>query len=451
LKKIVSSLNEYGWTGIRFGAEQKARELADIGGLQVGRDGLSFNDISNGLGAAEAFFRDGDLFYFQTSHKELSHLGLTDPAELAYYLQTSGPRRLSGVTDAARTKNFETEIGIVSNKEDGLVSKLETFAKDVESASAKESVTISVTWSPQPSPASKIEALRSRFTKEGVTLNTRNAVLIDEEVAASEVLAEEANRLLLLEIKTTGFAREADILSKRGAKADQTKASLGALKSSGLIKSEYILQCRKSSALLVRVASQEELAASAVAQLPCATCSRKFQDELVSEGHSVSPLGKKMLDGSQWMTIWVTRRIVEAGVPLESIVWNIEESGDEVDIMIDLMGELWLVELKDREFGAGDAHPFNYRTARYRASRSFIISTAIVSSDAKRVFTESAQSSRSGYAGNSGSIQPKYIEGLSGVTSGFRSEVVRTATKVAASHLQIPQLLIGFKLVDLIK
>jgi len=57
---------------------------------------------------------------------------------------------------------------------------------------------------------------------------------------------------------------------------------------------------------------------------------------------------------------------------------------------------------------------------------------------------------RGGFAGSPGSSQPKYIEGLSGVSPAFHGEIVRVANKVANSHLQIPQLLTGFKLANLI-
>jgi len=75
------------------------------------------------------------------------------------------------------------------------------------------------------------------------------------------------------------------------------------------------------------------------------------------------------------MTVWVTSRLLDLGVPQEVILWNMEEAGEEVDIIVDFVGRTWIFELKDREFGAGDAYPFNYRKVRYRADEAVVVTT----------------------------------------------------------------------------
>lgn len=454
-EKILHGLKEHGWTGIKDAAEESARSLAQDSGIQVSQRGLSFTDfLQRGLGRAEVFFRDGDIYYFQCVAKDLPPLSMRDPDDLYYMLNTA--RRFIDTGESGRRRSERvTEVGIVSNGHEDLESKINALAKDVEAAasgvlSGGKAKGIEFSWSARPTPRSRIEDLRNRFAKEDVRLNLANAVLVENEVAAAEILENESNRSLLLEIKTAGFAREADILSKRGAKEGDTKNSLGALKGSGLIKTEYLLQCKKSNSLLVRVDTLQQLKDPSVSGLSCATCSRRFKDEYVSEGHSVSALGKAMIEGSRWMTVWVTKRIVDDGVPISSIVWNLEESGEEVDIMIDFMGELWLIELKDREFGAGDAHPFNYRTVRYSSNRDFIVSTARVSADAKRVFTELGGHGSFSRTSRPPSSQPVYIEGLDGVSPTFHREIMRVTAKVASARLQLPQLLTGFSLVDVI-
>jgi hypothetical protein len=72
------------------------------------------------------------------------------------------------------------------------------------------------------------------------------------------------------------------------------------------------------------------------------------------------------------MTIWVTHKLSELGVPSEAVLWNLSESGDEIDIVVEFLGQLWIFELKDREFGSGDAHPFNYRRVRYHAQKQLL-------------------------------------------------------------------------------
>ena len=452
-RKIVDELKMRNWTGIQVGAEEAARDLAKSGGMEASSNVLTLNTLLQApLGQAEVFFRDGDIYFFQVVSEGIPRVDPEDPDDLFYLM--SQARRISQMT---KREHKTAEIGIVSSADGNLAERLKLLADDIKAVTTRNPTSRhkqspDFNWSPTPSPHSRIDDLRNRFAKEDVRLNVANAELTEEKVSAAEILASDANRSLLLEIKTAGFAREADILARRGTKEEETKNSLDSLKAGGLIKTEYLLQCRKSSALLVRVDSIEQLNDSSVADLPCASCSRKFKEELVSEGHSISTLGKEMIEGSHWMTVWVTRRIVDVGVPLDSIVWNIEESGEEVDIMADFLGELWLIELKDREFGAGDAHPFNYRTVRYRANRAFVVSTSIVSADAKRVFTELGTPRRQPPPRSPSALSnPTYIEGLQNVGPVFQEEVIRVSSKVAYIHLQLPQLLTGFSLSGMIR
>lgn len=444
--KVMQALRNDDWHGIQEQARGNTKDLAVSAGLEI-PPGL---DLSGGIfreviGIADVFFKSGNIYYAQIVPANVPRISFTDIDDLLYSLSTSRRREISG------SKRI-FEIGIVSNQDIDLESNLQQLATSIENAvthslDGRRSRHLTFNWEPRQAPRSRMDVVKERFEEEGAGLSITNAALEDEKLTAADVLKNEANRALLFELKTAVFAREADVLARRGAKQEEARVSLDALKSSGLVKSEHLLQCRKTSSMLIRVDSKDELSVPSVAQLTCAGCSRKFADELVSEGYSVSELGRELSNGSHWMTLWVTQRLIEAGVPLDSIAWNLEESGEEVDIMVDFMGELWLIELKDREFGAGDAHPFNYRTVRYRSNRSFIVSTNIVSPDAKRVFAELNRSS----ARRPGGSQPVYIEGLEKVAALFQGEVQRVSSNRAHSHLKIPELLTGYTLSRLIE
>ncbi len=167
----------------------------------------------------------------------------------------------------------------------------------------------------------------------------------------------------------------------------------------------------------------------------------------------MSELGKRMTRKSHWMTVAVTSRLVEIGVPIEGILWNISEGGDEVDLVVDVVGDLWLFELKDREFGAGDAHPFNYRQVRYKAAKAVVITTEKVSPDARRVFQELSREGR-GQRSN-----PIYVEGLENtepvltqeIEAAYRRQAARKLIRVGSTtgidfrpllkaHFEIPEL-----------
>ncbi|MFH8679256.1 hypothetical protein [Streptomyces lydicus] len=438
---MLRELRSQGWNGIQGHSEEGAQKLARSGGIDANRLGsIKREGIFSPLGVSEVFFRGGDIYYVQIVSRRMPRLRFDDTEEL--YFSLAGMRR------NIHEKKI-LQVGIVSARNDPIEEKLNSLVSDVETAisatvDGRRVRHFSYDWRARQAPRSRIEAIRKRFDEEGIDLSVAEAELDPAKLAAALILENDSNRSLLLELKTAGFARETDILARRGAKAEETKAALEVLKSGGLVKSEHLLQCRKTNSMLIRIGSVEALNVDSVSGLTCASCSRKFKDELVIQGHSVSALGRELSNSSNWMTYWVTDKLVSVGVPLSSIYWNLEESGEEVDIIADFMGELWLIELKDREFGAGDAHPFNYRTVRYGSDRSFIISTDKVSPDAKKVFNELNRTARPSHGHLTSG--PQYIEGLSSVSVVFGEEVNRTASQRAHSYLEVPQLLTGYDL-----
>ncbi|MFI9373834.1 hypothetical protein [Streptomyces parvulus] len=440
--RIMHALPARNWRGAQNLAYAQTVKLAESGGLTISTETeLRKSIFSDAVGVAEIFFQSSGIYYAILVNPTTPRVSVADIDSLMYAV-SAGRRR------GPDNEKKILEIGVVSNKDDDLQAGLNRLAESIEHAASdcldgRRVRHFNFQWTARGPQRSRIEALKARFGEEGIGLSIAEPDMDSTKETGANVLEVDANRALLLELKTAVFAREADVLARRGSRQEETRESLDLLKKSGLVKSEYLLQCRKSNSLLIRVDSLEELKVPAVAQLACAGCSRKFQDELTSEGYSISPLGRELSNGSHWMTLWVTRRLIEAGIPQESIVWNLEESGEEVDIMVDFMGELWLIELKDREFGAGDAHPFNYRTVRYRANRSFIVSTDKVSPDAKKVFAELSRAGRNRPAGQG---QLVYVEGLEKAAPKFREEVRRLSTTRANSLLKIPELLTGYNL-----
>jgi hypothetical protein len=150
------------------------------------------------------------------------------------------------------------------------------------------------------------------------------------------------------------------------------------------------------------------------------------------------------------MTVWVTRRLMEAGIQVDSILWNLEESGEEVDILVSFLDRLWILELKDREFGPGDAHPFRYRRVRYDADKAIIVTTAKVSDEAKRIFRE-LDVARKGSTRLDDPNMPLYIEGLTAVSKALRTAIDQASFDSAIQALQVPSLMTGFDMSTVVK
>lgn len=275
-----------------------------------------------------------------------------------------------------------------------------------------------------------INHLRERGSEPGFS----QAVLDEESSAAARVLSDKSARDLMHELVPVRFARTTDILSKRGNKTKAVEATLAQLVAAGLTAHEHTLQCRKTSAPLTHFSDPAVLKQEPVASLRCASCARPYADELLVEGHAVTPLGVKLIQSSHWMTIVTTAALVAAGAPTDSIRWGLEENGDEIDIVVEHLDQIWVFELKDREFGPGDAHPFNYRRTRYRASRAVVVTTEIVAKQAKQVFADAAENRR-GRASDA-PAEPIYIEGLSRLEQSLELEFTRATLQYAARRVR---------------
>jgi hypothetical protein len=267
----------------------------------------------------------------------------------------------------------------------------------------------------------------------------RRPVIRDDEESKTqmELMIDPMVRLILREIGESGFVRTDDLLSKRGSKRQDFVDTVTKIVQSGLVEVEYLIQCRKTSAQLIRVKNLSDLPTEA--NFRCASCNRLFAEELSYEGMYLSSRGRELTQGSHWMTVWTTERLINLGVPVDKILWNVEDSGEEVDVIIEHLDRIWIFELKDREFSAGDAYPFNYRKSRYKANELVVVTTEKVSADARRVFDDL------------GSHGPIFIEGLSELEGTLQRSFNDAAALSARIALLIPSQLSGFNLVEWFK
>jgi hypothetical protein len=106
------------------------------------------------------------------------------------------------------------------------------------------------------------------------------------------------------------------------------------------------------------------------------------------QAYQVSETGRSLLNGSHWMTVWLTSLLIDAGVSAELITWGASSGGDEIDIIAKIEGQSVFFELKDREFGLGDAFPFSSRLARYGGHVGVVITMATVSQEVRRLWLD---------------------------------------------------------------
>lgn len=430
LSNCLLKLSNEGWKPALFEAQRTFLNMAGVADkmLTIPTQSDVRGRVASNSIAGDIFFRDDGVYYIVLN------------AGGAVAIDRYG-RIIRRYEDEKPT----IEIGVISNTVEGINQQLQLFVTAIESA-IKSSVDgrkarhITFYWNEKrPASTRMEEIIQSGGEQSGVKLN--RACLDKEEITACNILASKLARDTLIEISQAGFVRERDLLSRKTKNIEDIKAAIEQLKVGGLLNSEYLLECKRTGTPLTRLQNRLQVTSPEVSSLICPSCNSPFGQELLSEGYSLSSLGRKMSRQSYWMTVWVTNLLHNLGIPLDSILWNVTESGEEVDLLVGFLGQLWIFELKDREFGSGDAYPLNYRQVRYRANKAIIITTEKVAKDARRVFDELIRESRRPERNG-----PLYIEGLSAAEEILRKEVSNASLRYAQQRLSILGEISGYDL-----
>jgi len=235
-------------------------------------------------------------------------------------------------------------------------------------------------------------------------------VMIDTECQAALIISDNKLRQVLRRIA------EHESFKTQHAKGEQKDAILDTISeliNSDLVTKRYVVSCKKKSTPIGVVQSKEELNKYV---LSCPHCGRNFTEELIEESFILSDLGRKLTAGSHWMTILLTRSLIDCGIPENSIIWNLTEDSEEVDCVVQFKDKTWIFELKDRDFEPGDAHPLTYRAVKFNASKTIIFTTGKITKEARKVFQDMAQHAIGGKA----SVNPLYIEGVAALTGALQ-------------------------------
>lgn len=242
-----------------------------------------------------------------------------------------------------------------------------------------------------------------------------------EEVEAALLLVEDEPRSLLTRFATRRGTRRED------AHDLSSEAVVSNLRNAGLLRDEYLVLCKQDSRTICAVPDRDALEAMDPSFV-CPTCGRAINAELVKEILAVTDLGKRLLDGSRWMSIWITELLVDEGIQRSDIRWGTSRDGEELDLMVEPFNIKTFFELKDREFGLGDSYPFVHRVARFGGRMGVVATMDKVASDAKKFFEEQQER-------DDGS-RVRLLEGRDGIERGLPrllTHLLRTALLELAS------------------
>jgi hypothetical protein len=231
-----------------------------------------------------------------------------------------------------------------------------------------------------------------------------------EDVECCRLLVDDSARSFMVTLAKLGKMTSKDVSEEADPEL------VGHLLSVGLVAQEYLLTCKQDQHTICVVASRDDVKTEPAASARCSLCGRTFPEENLQEIYALTPRARRLLDGSLWMHVWVTELLVENGVRKEAVSWGLESQGDELDVMVEDFDSRAFFELKDREFGLGDAYPFVYRLTRYGGLVGIIATMDKVSSDARLFFDEDVQ--RRDFPS-----EIRYLEGAAEVQDGIAALV----------------------------
>lgn len=266
-----------------------------------------------------------------------------------------------------------------------------------------------------------------------------------EELIASQFLCTIENRNLLIYINSKKTVLE-ELLFKKNFGIEDLAKIIDDLTEKKLLQKKCLIQCRKTSKIIAEF-DDTIIEDGMLKNLKCYECGKSYFEESKKNGYSLTIMGRELLHSSKWMTIIVSNRLKEEGIPEEDILWNIEWFDDEIDLIIQFRGNLFILELKDKAFGSGNAHTLDFRRKRFNANKAVIITTEMVSKDAKNVFREIMKSYE---GGDCYKLQPIYIENFnedSSVLDPIFQELLQFETLEKIKHIES---ITGFNLINLI-
>lgn len=271
--------------------------------------------------------------------------------------------------------SYLVEVGYVGEEE--VDHSLEDFLSHIDSALFQDDIEID--WNTVKYHNDMFSGLR-----EGDDTSFSHAEdVTDEDIELSSILSNHKVRALGIKIRRGGGLLRSTIDEGDEYLDDDTHVKQ--LVDAGLLSTEYVVICKKTSNQVNRLPTKDALAKLASLNVLC-SCGRPIEQEINEELYVPSEKLQTLLNQSHWMTVKLVESLRSIGISDDKILLNVLEGSDEVDAFVDLDGTLIMIELKDSEFSMGHAYAFGGRIAQYKPSHAMIVATRGVDSEVKSYF-----------------------------------------------------------------
>jgi hypothetical protein len=223
--------------------------------------------------------------------------------------------------------------------------------------------------------------------------------LPEDELRLSALLEDDRARALARTVRAAGGILASDLTKKSGLESEEATSLIRRLGSSGLLATEYVIICRKTSNQVNRVDSRERVRELENMNVRC-SCGRPLSEERIEELVVPTRQLQKLLDQSHWMSAKLVGVLEDLGVPREQVLLTLQEGAEEVDAFADVEGSLLMFELKDAEFSMGHAYPFGGRIGLYKPDIAVMVATAGIAPDVREYFGRAKPDARMVYVGS---------------------------------------------------
>ena len=275
-------------------------------------------------------------------------------------------------------------------------------------------------WRSWPNAHGILLGVPAHKQRDDIIGSFKEAFLEPGNTAAAEILANRELRKVIQRI-----SKKPQGLSRRSRIDESTLKILQECERDGLISVDYVVRCRDKGEILARFSDSKAFDDGRTSGAVCRYCDRSWSQEATYEAFVLTDMARLLIRSSHWMTICVTKRLVDLGVHIDSVIWEASGAGEEIDILFGHHGYLWAVELKDSEFNENHARRFAYRIKLYDADAGLAVSTSQITPEADRVLR------------NSTSRRGVITSGERSVTSvelrNFNEEVAATFDKIGSS------------------
>jgi hypothetical protein len=421
---LLEKLQEKGYTPLIRSMRLAAYEQA-LGGPERVREMerllAAWSEPSEGAPGADLPFVRGDLFLFDT-HAFFLLFGGTDGSE--------GMR--AGVVYGAEAAAPERE--------------LETFCRNVDDAAdlAARGVGTDASAPKSSNWQARAENAPESFTRfasggtddggaQAPAEASPRAGETAERMRAVEALEDADVRRLLRRLNDAqAEGRTSEMLMAAGREGEPLSETLvGRLASTGLVRRELLISCRKDGRSLFRLPSADALAVMTASNAVCSECGAAVADERAEELVTPTPLAGAMLKDGAWLISRLRSVLGELGVGASGVAARAGSAESDALMMANVGGEPFLFVLRDGDFTLAHARRAIDVEADTEVAHLVVVSTGKIQEDARARMREH-QKRR---ARTVGELDLLLVEGVDGAAAELRQAAERVTQRSLAAEL----------------